>query len=89
MLFGKNTVEIYESHKKQEFKKIQKRLKDAGIRYYAVQSDLQSPVGGCGAKLDIRTFMRKDAPDFTTYFIRVSEADAERARRILEVMEND
>lgn len=67
------------------WKTAKKILRDAGIRgVRAWHYETEPPVGGCGCKLDIRNFGPGGPVDRETYVITVPEAEAERARKLLE-----
>ena len=44
----------------------------------------EAPVGGCGAKLDIRDFGPKGKIDRNYYYIDVKPADADQAKACLK-----
>ena len=83
MLFSR-TVEIYESRNKAEWKAVREALKTAGVRFEAGYAELQCPIGGCGAKIDIR----RDNPDYDplTSFIEVKPAHEQAAKAVLSVV---
>lgn len=80
MLFTKKT-EIYESRDRKEWKRARSALKAAGISHWAGHAELSPPVGGCGAKIDIRRIGGNYDPE--TYYIRVAVDCAEAAKALL------
>ena len=80
MLFKKKT-EIYESNNREEWKRAKAVLKAAGIARWAGHTELSPPVGGCGAKIDIRRIGGNYDPE--TYYIRVTDDRAEEAKALL------
>ena len=80
MLFTKKT-EIYESRDREEWKRAKSLLKAAGIARWAGHTELSPPVGGCGAKIDIRKAGGNYDPE--TYYIRVAADRAEEAKALL------
>ena len=80
MLFKKKT-EIYESNNREEWKRAKMVLKEAGIARWAGHTELSPPVGGCGAKIDIRRIGGNYDPE--TYYIRVTVDRAEEAKALL------
>ena len=80
MLFKKKT-EIYESNNREEWKRAKAVLKAAGIARWAGHTELSPPVGGCGAKIDIRRIGGNYDPE--TYYIRVTVDRAEEAKALL------
>ena len=80
MLFKKKT-EIYESRDREEWKRAKSVLKAAGIARWAGHTELTPPVGGCGAKIDIRQVGGGYDPE--TYYIRVTADRAEEAKTLL------
>ena len=83
-LFEKR-ITIYKKKDSATWKQIRKVLKDAGLKGVRAGHYLQDAVmaGGCGAKLDPRDFGAGGKVDHDVYFIRVREADVEKARGIL------
>ena len=79
-LFAKKT-EIYESRNREEWKRAKSLLKAAGIARWAGHTELSPPVGGCGAKIDIRKAGGNYDPE--TYYIRVAADRAEEAKALL------
>jgi len=80
MMFKKKT-EIYESNNREEWKRAKMVLKAAGIARWAGHTELSPPVGGCGAKIDIRRIGGNYDPE--TYYIRVTVDRAEEAKALL------
>ncbi len=82
--------EIFSKQDKKLWKEAREALKSAGIRgVQARHCDLEPPVCGCGAKLDIRDFGPKGKIDRETYFITVPAQEAEKARAVLEGLEKE
>lgn len=85
-MFGiKKRVEIFKKKDKETWDEIKKILSDDGSVDYKAGHYFQETVtgGGCGAKLDPRDFGAKGKIDREIYWIKVPEADIERAREIL------
>lgn len=80
MLFAK-TTEIYESRSREEWKRARAALGAAGIPCRAGHTELSAPVGGCGAKIDVRTLGGSYDPE--TYYIRVAADRAAEAKAVL------
>ena len=80
MLFSKKT-EIYESRSREEWKRAKSALKAAGISCRAGHTELSPPVGGCGAKIDVRQLAGNYDPE--TYYIRVAADRAVEAKALL------
>ena len=80
MLFTKK-AEIYESRNREEWKLAKSALKAAGITCWAGHTELSPPVGGCGAKIDIRKVGGNYDPE--TYYIRVATDRAGEAKTLL------
>ena len=80
MLFTKKT-EVYESRDREEWKRVRSVLKAAGIAHWAGHTELSPPVGGCGAKIDIRRIGGSFDPE--TYYIRVAVDRAKEAKDLL------
>lgn len=78
-------VEIFKKRDRETWQQIRRTLKDAGLRGVRAGHYLQDSVmaGGCGAKLDPRDFGAKGKIDREIYWIKVIEADEEKAKDIL------
>lgn len=81
-LFSKKTIIYISKGTKQDWKALREGLKAAGIRAYAASYEDEMPVGGCGAKMDIRDFGPEGKIDRTVYVVRVAETDREEATKI-------
>ncbi len=78
-------VTIYKKKDSETWKQIKTALKNAGLTGVSAghyQQDAVMAVG-CGAKLDPRDFGAKGKVDHDIYFVKVREADEEKAREIL------
>ena len=80
-LFGDAIV--YRSKDEQDWEKAKALLEEAGIEMkYWVQEDL--PMGGCGAKVDIRKFMNDKPFKKFIFKIEVAKEDEKAALEILK-----
>jgi hypothetical protein len=75
---------VYCSKDREDWEKARSLLDAAGLRYQAWESE-EAPVGGCGGKIDHRTFMngKKTVPK-TIFRIQISLPDAPAAKAALE-----
>ena len=83
-LFEKKEIVFEMRGRKDDFKRVKAALREKGIK--GVSSSVwqdELPVGGCGAKLDVRDFGPNGKIDRDTYTIRVSREDAEAASSIV------
>ena len=88
MFFEKSEFVFKEIGQKERYQRCRAALKEAGVRIVEAGSVNNTiPVGGCGAKLDIRDFGPRGKIDRNTYYICVRPADAERAREVLAAIE--
>ena len=69
--------------KKEEWKRAQALLKEAGLKLSVTELPGEAPICGCGAKLDIRDFGPQGKIDRNFYYIDVPEKDYEKARTLL------
>lgn len=78
-------VEIFKKRDRETWLQIKAALKEAGLRGVRAGHYLQDVVmaGGCGAKLDPRDFGGKGKIDRDIYWVKVIEADREKALDIL------
>ena len=92
-------VTIFKKKDRPQWLKIKAALKDAGLKGVRSGHYLQDSVmaggcgakldprdfmaGGCGAKLDPRDFGPKGKIDHDIYYVKVNEADEEKAKEIL------
>lgn len=78
-------VTIFKKKDRSQWLKIKAALKEAGLKGVRAGHYLQDSVmaGGCGAKLDPRDFGAKGKIDHDIYFVKVNEADEEKAKEIL------
>ena len=82
--------EVFSRQDKALWLKAREALKAAGIRgIKARHCDLEPPLCGCGAKLDIRDFGPKGKIDRETYFITVPGEEAPKARAVLEGIQTE
>ena len=84
MLFEKK-VTIYKKKDRETWEQIRDVLKAGGLKGVSASHYAQDVVraGGCGAKLDPRDFGAKGKADHDIYYIKVREADADRARELI------
>ena len=85
-MFGiKNRVYIFKRRDSDTWNEIKKVFDADGSVDYKAGHFFQETVshGGCGAKLDPRDFGSKGKIDREIYWVKVPEADADRAREIL------
>ena len=75
---------VYCSKDRADWETAKTLLSAAGVEHSAWESE-EAPVGGCGGKIDHRTFMTgKKAVPKTIYRIQVSAPDAEAAKAALD-----
>lgn len=75
---------VYCSKDRADWESAKALLSAAGVGHSAWESE-EAPVGGCGSKIDPRTFMTKNkAIPKTIFRIQVSRPDAEAAKKALE-----
>ena len=79
-------LKVYEAKgKKQEWKNLRKVMKEAGIRQISADRwQDESPVCGCGAKLDVRDFGPNGRIDRDIYTIRVPESELGKAQELVK-----
>ena len=78
-------VDLFKKRDKETWRQIRKALTEAGIPGVKAGHYLQETVmgGGCGAKLDPRDFGPNGRIDRDIYWIKVPEAEEEKARAVL------
>ncbi len=83
-LFEKR-VYIFQKRDRETWEQIRDALKAAGLESMRSGHYLQETVmgGGCGAKLDPRNFGSHGTIDRDIYWVKVAEADVEKAKEIL------
>ncbi len=74
---------VYRSKNKEDWEKAQELLNEANISHYAWVSE-EPPVGGCGSKLDIRTFASTKKLPKLMYSIEVHKDLEKDAMNILK-----
>ncbi len=74
---------VYRSKDKDDWDKAKKLLEEADIAYFPFAAQ-ESPIPGCGAKVDPRRFLNRNPVPSTIYRIEVSVENKERAGSILE-----
>lgn len=79
-LFVREKLIYKERGKKEEWKRAQALLKEAGLKLSVTELPGEAPICGCGAKLDIRDFGPQGKIDRNFYYIDVPEKDYEKAR---------
>lgn len=88
MFFEKSEFIFKKVGQKEQYHRCKTALKEAGIRIVEAGTVNNTiPMGGCGAKLDIRDFGPNGKVDRNTYYICVRPADVERAREALADIE--
>lgn len=76
--------EVFSRKDKAAWLRAREALKDAGVQgVRAGHCQVEPPVCGCGAKLDIRDFGPNGKIDREEYFITVPASQAEKARKAL------
>lgn len=81
--FVREKLVYKELGKKEEWKKAQALLKEAGFELSVTELSSEAPICGCGAKLDIQDFGPQGKIDRNFYYIDVPEKDYEKARNLL------
>lgn len=78
-------VTIFKKRDRETWKQIKASLKEAGLKGFKAGHYFQETVtgGGCGAKLDPRDFGGHGRIDRDIYWVKVLEADEEKALEIL------
>jgi hypothetical protein len=85
VLFGKREVVFEVKGDKARWKAAREALRSAGVQIMEASScEVELPVGGCGAKLDIRNFGPNGWIDRRLYYISVRPEDVERAKAVLQ-----
>ena len=87
--FTKKEMIYEEQTGKQHWQQAKAVLKAAGIEFSSGSGEKEPPVGGCGAKLDIRDFGPRGKIDRHIYYIETRTSDAPKAREILATMHED
>ena len=84
MLFEKKET-IFKKKDRETWEQIRDVLKTAGLKGVSASHYAQDVVraGGCGAKLDPRDFGAKGKADHDIYYIKVREADVEKAKELI------
>ena len=83
-LFGKREVVFKAVGSKDRWKKARATLKEAGIKIMEAGSyESETPICGCGAKIDRRNFGPNGWIDRRVYYVSVRPEDVDRARGIL------
>jgi hypothetical protein len=83
MIMGWKKTLVYRSKDKGDWDKAKKLLEEADIVYFPFAAQ-ESPIPGCGAKVDPRRFLNKNPVPSTIYRIEVLMENRERAGSILE-----
>ncbi len=78
-------VDIFKKRDRETWLQIKAALREAGLPGVRAGHYLQETVmgGGCGAKLDPRDFGARGHIDREIYWVKVKQADEEKAREIL------
>ncbi|MDO5400003.1 MAG: hypothetical protein Q4F17_03360 [Eubacteriales bacterium] len=84
-LFRKK-ITVFQEKSRDRWLAAQAALKGAGLAGVRGGYFEETPVCGCGAKLDPRDFGPRGKIDRNTYYIRIYAEDEARARAILEEM---
>ena len=74
---------IYSSKDREDWEKAQSLLQKSAITFSPSESE-EPPVGGCGSKIDIRSFMKREPIPKTIFKIEVNRAEADRAKSLLD-----
>lgn len=82
MFEGLRKTIVYRSKDEADWHHAQKLLQDAGIRCEAWKSE-EPPAGGCGSKLDVRTFASTKKIPKTIFSIEVRNEFGKMAREAL------
>lgn len=78
----KKTI-VYRSKDQADWEKAQELLKNANIESWPFTAQ-ESPIPGCGSKVDPRSFLNKKPVPDKIYRIEVSVADQEKAKSVLD-----
>ena len=81
VMFGK--VLVYSSKDKEDWEKAKTLLHQSSINFSSWESE-EPPVGGCGSKVDVRSFMKKEPVPKGVFKIEVKREDAESAKPVLD-----
>ena len=82
-MFGSRKSLVYCSKDRDDWEKAKGLLAEAGIDITARNVE-EPPVGGCGAKIDARSFLSGKSVSKDIYRIEVAPADRERAEAALK-----
>lgn len=74
---------VYRSKNKEDWEKAQALLNGAGIESWPFAAQ-ESPIPGCGAKVDPRSFLNKNPVPDKVCRIEVALADQEKAHSVLD-----
>ena len=76
-------VLLYASKDKEDWERAKLFLQEASISFSSWEAE-EPPVGGCGSKIDVRSFMKREPIQKIVYKIEAKKTDAERAKKILK-----
>lgn len=74
---------VYRSKNKADWEEAKRLLTESGIEHYPHAGD-ETPVAGCGAKIDPRKFMNEKPVPSKIFSIEVAKEDKERAEHVLD-----
>ena len=84
MFAGLRKELVYCSKDREDWERAKTLLSAGNVRYQAWESE-EAPIGGCGAKIDHRSFLtKKKTVPRTIFRIQVSLPDAEAAKKALD-----
>ncbi len=73
---------VYRSKDREDWEKAKEILTESGIKMFPFTAE-ESPMPGCGGKVDPRKFLRKEQIPTTVYKIEVLPEDGKKAKGIL------
>lgn len=79
----KKTALVYRSKDENDFAAAKTLLTEAGVAFSPFAAE-ESPVSGCGGKVDHRRYIKTRPVSSVIYRIEVDAADKERAEGVLE-----
>ena len=82
-MFPWQKIIVYRSKDRADWEEAKRLLEESGIGNYPLAAD-ETPVAGCGAKIDPRKFLNEKSVPTTVYSIEVAKEDRERAEKILD-----
>ena len=73
---------VYRSKDEADWTEAKRLLSEAGIEQYPFAAE-ESPISGCGVKVDPRRFLNPNPVPSMIYRIEVAKADKDRAEEVL------